>query len=355
MMDLDGLRKKIDEIDAEILRLMNERAREVSEIGKIKARGEESVYRPEREEAVYSHVTSLNEGPLSDQSIRTVFREIMSGCMALQGPLKISYLGPPGSFTHGAARSKFGDSVQYVEAATLDEVFEDVERHRADYGVVPVENSTEGGIHETLTRLLDSSMRVCAEIVNEIHHALLAKCALGEIKKVYSRGEVLGQTRRWIREHLPDAKQVTASSTSASAQIAASEENAAAIGSRQMAAMHGLQVLCDCIEDYEHNVTRFFVLGNHISPPTGDDKTALLCSIQDKAGALYDLLRPFKEHGINMTKIESFPSPKAAWQYYFFIDFLGHPDDAETAKALEQVRQECAEFKVLGAFPRCAG
>jgi len=217
---------------------------------------------------------------------------------------------------------------------------------------VPVENSTEGGIRETLARFLDSPLKVCAEIVFEIHHSLLANCKLAEIARVYSKGTVFGQTRRWLREHLPGAELIDVASTSRAAELAASEEGAAAIGHAQLAAVHGLKLLFENIEDTAHNVTRFFVLGDHVSGPTGDDKTALLCSVKDKVGALHDLLAAFKGHGINMTKIESFPSPSAAWQYYFFIDFVGHPEEERTRDAMEAMREECESFRVLGAFPR---
>ena len=298
-------------------------------------------------------MTGDNEGPLPDRCIKAVYRELMSGCIALQKPVRIAYLGPEGTFTHQAAVSKFGESVEYESADSLEAVFEAVEQKRADYGVVPVENSTEGGIHETLTRFLSSPCKVSAEIVREIHHALLSKSPLEEIKAVYSKGPVFTQCSKWLSNNLPDAQEKEVSSTSAAAEMAAREDGAAAIARRELAATHGLKVVQDHIEDYAHNVTRFFVLGDHISPPSGDDKTALLCSVRDKEGALHDLLRPFKEFRINMTKIESFPSPVTPWQYLFFIDFMGHPNSDKVQRALDEMRKECVEFRVLGAFPRC--
>ncbi len=351
-MGLDELRKTIDELDAEIVRLINERARVARQVGELKSESHSDVYVPSRERAVYDHVAELNQGPLSDDVMMAVYREIISGCLTLEKPVTVAYLGPEGTFTHGAARQNFGDSVHYLPAATIDEVFGEVEKRRADYGVVPVENSTGGGIHETLTRFLSSPLKVCAEIAYEIHHALMARCDPEAVERVYSRGQVFAQTRRWLQTHMPDCELHEVASTSVAARMAAEEEGAAAIGSASLAAVHGLNVLFEHIEDYSHNMTRFFVLGKHASQPTGDDKTALLCSVRDKVGALHDLLAPFKEHGINMTKIESFPSPEAAWQYYFFIDFLGHPEDAKTRRALEQMQEECVSFKVLGAFPR---
>lgn len=351
-MSLDELRKKIDEIDAEIVRLMNQRAEIARSIGELKAEDGDSIYKPHREQAVFEHALEVSQGPLPDKSIRAVFRELMSGCIALEKPLKVAYLGPQGTFTHWAARSKFGESVIYEPVASLEEVFEEVERRRADYGVVPVENSTEGGIRETLARMVESTLKVCAEIVFEINHALLARCPVEEIFRIYSKGTVFGQTRRWLREHLPRAEQIDVASTGEAARLASEEERAAAIGHAGLATEYGLDVLFDRIQDRAHNETRFFVLGEHMSAPSGDDKTAILCSVDDRSGALHDLLDPFKEHSINMTKIESFPSPEAGWKYYFFIDFAGHPDDEQTRRALAEMEQQCDALKILGAFPR---
>jgi chorismate mutase/prephenate dehydratase len=325
------------------------------EIGRLKAGDNSRVYIPSRHEQVLRRVAELSDGPLADDCLQAVYREIMSGCLALEKPVNVAYLGPEGTFTHSAALANFGESVQYLAASTIDGVFSEVERGRADYGVVPVENSTGGGIHETLTRFLDSPLKICAEIVQEIHHALMAACPPEQIERIYSRGQVFGQTRRWLQTHMPDPELIEVQSTSAAAAEAAQDDAGAAIGNASLASTHGLDVLFDHIEDYSHNVTRFFVLSEHSSDPSGDDKTALLCSVRDKVGALHDLLAAFKDYAINMTKIESFPSPTAAWQYYFFIDFLGHPEEENTRQALEQMRAECLSFKVLGAFPRCRG
>ncbi|MCD6416748.1 MAG: prephenate dehydratase [Planctomycetes bacterium] len=351
-MNLDDLRNKIDRLDEQIVRLINERARIARQIGKRKAEENSFAYAPARQQEIFQNVLGVSEGPLPPETLRAIYREIMSGCLALEKRIKVAYLGPEGTFTHMAARANFGEAVTYVPVATIDDVFGEVERKRADYGVVPVENSTGGGIHQTLTRFLDSSLKVCAEIVQEIHHALLARCPLEEVRKVYSREQVFSQTRRWLQSRLPGCEQKQVLSTSVAAERAAGEQGAAAIGSANLADAHGLNVLADHIEDYTHNVTRFFVLGGEMGAPTGNDKTALLCSVRDKPGALHDLLVPFREHDINMTMIESFPSPSAAWQYYFFIDFLGHPDDEGAAKALEEMKAQASSFKVLGAFPR---
>jgi chorismate mutase/prephenate dehydratase len=352
---LSDLRKRIDALDEQIVQLVNKRAEIVCEIGRLKAREKASFYAPAREQEVYEHVVRSSAGPMSEKALKAIFREIMSGCIELGEPLAIAYLGPVGTFTHWAARSKFGDSVQFVSCQTMGEVFTEVERKRADYGVVPVENSTEGGIRETLARFLDSPLKVCAEIAFEIHHCLLARCKREQITKVYSKGTVFAQTRTWLRNNLPNAELVDVASTSRGAELAAKEHGAAAIGHISAAAVHGLDVLAHNIEDLSHNVTRFFVLGHHVSKPTGDDKTSILVSVKDKAGALHDLLTPFKKWGISMTFIESFPSPKTAWQYYFFIDFLGHPEEEKTRPALECMEQECESFVVLGAYPRFKG
>ncbi len=352
-MELADLRKRVDELDAQIVRLINERASVACEIGKLKAKGNDAAYVPARQQAVYDNISALNEGPLPDNCFTAVYREIMSGCLALETPLRVAYLGPEGTFTHRAGLANFGSSVQYASVATIDEVFGEVERGRAAYGVVPVENSTGGGIHETLTRFLDSPLKVCAEVLLEIHHSLIARCQASEVKRIYSRGQVFSQTRQWLQTHMPGAELFEVSSTSVAAQRAAEEEGSAAIADASLAPSHGLKVLADHIEDYSHNVTRFFIIGTHMSQPTGDDKTAVLCSVRDRVGALYHLLAPFEDHDINMTKIESFPSPTAAWQYYFFIDFVGHPDDDKTRLALQKMGAECVTFKVLGAFPRC--
>lgn len=354
-MSLDKLRRRIDEIDEQIVRLINQRAEVVVEVGERKAKDKTHIYAPAREQAVYRHVAEVSTGPMSEKALRGVFREVMSGCIELGEPLTITYLGPSGTFTHMAARSRFGDSVSFVPCGSMDQVFTEVERKRADYGVVPVENSTEGGIRETLARFLGSPLNVCAEIALEIHHCLLAKCPMEQITKVYTKGTVFAQTRAWLKGHLPNVELLDVASTSRGAELAAAEPGAAAIGHVSAASVYGLDVLASNIEDLAHNVTRFFVLGHHMSRPTGDDKTSILCSVKDKAGALHDLLVPFKEWGISMTFIESFRSPKAAWQYYFFIDFLGHPDDDKSRQALEHMERECETLTVLGAYPRFSG
>lgn len=350
-MDIDSLRKKIDSLDSKIVEIINDRARLAGMIGQMKAKSNDTIYKPHREQEVYNHARENNSGPLPDTALLAVFREIMSGCIALEKPVQIAYLGPEGTFTHWAAKSQFGDSVDYCAVTSLEDVFEEVLRQRADYGVVPVENSTEGGIRETLALFLDSDLKVCSEIIYEIHHSLMSECRIKEIERIYSKGPVFGQTRRWLKKNMPGVELAEAESTSAAAEKAASEPRAAAIGFEALAPSYGLNVVARNIQDKLHNVTRFFVLGHQFGEPTGNDKTAILCSVVDRVGALHDMLRSFKEANVNMTKIESFPSQSQAWDYYFFIDFVGHPQDDKIQKALKDMKKNCDVFRVLGAFP----
>jgi chorismate mutase/prephenate dehydratase len=349
---LSELRQEIDAMDAEIVKLINQRARIAMEIGAVKHASGAPIYSPAREKQVARRVREANKGPLPDECIEAVYREIISGCLALEKPVTVCYLGPKGTFSELAALKRFGHSAEYVMAGTLGEIFENVERGRSEYGVVPVENSTEGGIHETLGCFLTSRLKVCAEITLAVRLCLLGRCAVKDVKRVYSKGAALGQCREWLATNLAEAELREASSTAKAAEHAQVEEGSAAVGRSELAGEYGLQVLAESIEDYPHNYTRFFVISTHTSRPSGEDKTSILCSVKDKVGALHDLLRPFKEAGINITRIESFPSPTTAFQYYFFIDFEGHLEDAKVAALLEEVRAECATLRILGAFPK---
>jgi len=330
---------------------MNERAKIVTEIGKIKEDNSGPVYVPSREKMVLERIAHYNTGPLPSSVIGAVYREIISGCRALERPLTVCFLGPSGTFSELASIQKFGSSTNFLMAGTLSEIFDFVERRRADYGVVPVENSTQGGIHETLSCFLESPLKVCAEITLRIQMSLLGRCPLSEVKRIYSKRVAFEQCRQWIQKNVPWAELEETDSTAAAADLAEREEGAAAVGRRELAADHELDVLCESIEDYAHNFTRFFVISDHIGEPTGADKTALLCAVKHKVGALHDLLRPFKEYAINVTKIESFPSPREAFRYYFFIDFQGHLEQQHVKETLANVEKECVDFRVLGAFP----
>lgn len=348
---LSKLRKQIDNIDDKILDLLNHRARITLSVGSIKAKNKTSVYVPDREKEVYEHIKSINKGPLTDNTINAIYREIMSGSLALEKPMKIAYLGPAATFTHLAAIKKFGSSVKYYPAGSITEIFAEVEKARADYGVVPIENSIEGAVNHTLDMFMESDLVICSEITLEVVHNLMANCAISEIKRVYSKFEVFGQCRMWLESNLPKVELLDVSSTSKAAEIAAGEKNSAAIGSKLAAECYGLKVLAKSIEDSAYNITRFLVIGKTWSAPTKKDKTSIMFAVKDKPGTLHDILAPFKKNRINMTKIESRPSKKKAWEYYFFVDLEGHAQNPKIKKALTQLKAHTSVFKILGSYP----
>jgi len=351
-MALDELRDRIDEIDSRLLRLLNERARVVVEIGKLKNKTGGQIYAPDREKEVLEKIVKANEGPLPDRCLLAIWREMMSGSFALERPLRIGYLGPEGSFSHTAAMLKFGQSVEYEPLADIRSIFEEVSKEHCDLGLVPIENTTGGGVIETLDALIDSDVKICSEVLMPIHHSLLAKCTLEQIEKVYSKPEVFAQCRNWLSATFKEAKTVAVASTAKAAQMAGVEQGAAAIGSRVAAELYGLRVVCENIEDIANNITRFLVIGREDARPTGEDKTAILFSTAHKAGALADVLDVFKEHRINLTNIESRPSKKRNWEYWFFVDFVGHRTAESVCKGLEEIRKHCLQLSVLGSFPR---
>lgn len=351
-MALKKLRKAVDGIDAKILKLLNERATVIHKIGDEKRRKSASVYVPDREMEVYKKVTTINKGPLSNNSVRAVYREIMSGSLALEKPVKIAYLGPEHTFTHLASLKKFGSSVSYSSCDTIKDVFTDVERERADYGVVPIENSIEGAVNHTLDVFMDSGLKICSEIYLEIsHHLASREKDLAKIRRIYSKAEVFGQCRSYIEANLPAAELIDVSSTAKAAEIASKQKGAACIASELAAKKYKLNVLDSSIEDMSHNVTRFLVIGRTEAKPTRHDKTSIMASIKDKVGGLHDILMPFKRWGINLTKIESRPSKTRAWEYYFFIDLEGHHLDAKVSKALKDLKKVTTYLKVLGSYP----
>jgi len=341
----------LDEIDGELARLLNERAKHVLEIARIKAEQNSQVYVPAREKAILETVLKNNQGPLPDEMMAAIFREIVSATRSLEAPLVVAYFGPEATFTHLAARQTFGTFAQYKPVAAIHDVFTEVERGRATYGVVPVENSTEGVVSRTLDTFMDSDLKICAEVLMEISHHLLANCPLEEIRKVYSFSQPFAQCRAWLESNLPDAELVEVTSTARAAQIAATEPGAAAIASELAAEVYGINVLVPRIEDIAGNVTRFFIIGADISEPSGDDKTSIMFSVRDRVGALYDTLKPFAEYGINLTKIESRPSRKKPWEYIFFVDLLGHCNDEKVVRALGKLSETCLFVKILGSYP----
>ena len=351
-MSLEELRKQIDEIDQRLVGLLNERARVVIEVGKLKSKAEKPIYAPDREKEILSKIVKANKGPLPDRCLAAIWRELMSGSFALEKPLRIGYLGPDGSFSHTAAMLKFGQSVEYAPLADVKSIFDEVSKGHCDLGVVPIENTTGGSVTETFDAFIDSDVKVCAEVQMAIHHNLLANCPLEKVKKIYSKPEVFTQCRNWLSATIKQVQTIPVASTATAAQMAAGELNAAAIGSSAAAELYGLKIVCENIEDMPNNVTRFLVISREDARPTGEDKTAILFSTAHKAGALADVLDVFKRYDINLTNIESRPSRKRQWEYYLFVDFLGHRTEKHVQEGLEEARKHCLQLSVLGSFPR---
>jgi chorismate mutase / prephenate dehydratase len=354
MGELENLRKQIDQIDEQLVRLINERAKVVVEVGKLKRqdRSAPGVYAPDRERQVLDRVKALNAGPLPDHCLLAIYRELMSGSFFLERPLRIAFLGPEGSFSHTAAILKFGQSVEYEPLADIQAVFDEISREHCDLGIVPVENSIAGGIIETLDALVESNVLICGEVLLAIHHNLLAQCGLREIKLIYSKPEVFAQCRRWLSTTLPQIDTLPTASSAQAAQKAAAEPGTAAIGSSLAAELYNLQVVCENIEDITNNITRFFIIGREPARPSGNDKTALVFSTAHKAGALVDVLQAFRYNNVNLTNIESRPSKKREREYYFFVDCQGHKDDPNVIQALSEAKRHCLQLSVLGSFPQ---
>ncbi|HKT71738.1 MAG TPA: prephenate dehydratase [Steroidobacteraceae bacterium] len=355
--DLARVRKEIDAVDAKIQALISERARLAQRVGISKTRDGRTVdfYRPEREAQVLRMALARNKGPLRDEEILRLFREIMSACLAQQEPLKVAFLGPEGTFTQSAVLAHFGHSVRGLPLASIDEVFHEVEAGSADFGVVPIENSTEGTINHTLDRFLNSPLKICGEVELRIHHFIMGLMgSLGQIARICSHPQALAQCRVWLDEHLPNVERVSVSSNAEGARRARDEKGSAAIAGETAAEVYGLKVLAAQVEDRPDNTTRFFVLGRKLFTPSGADRTTLLVSMSrtDSAGALYRLLEPLAKHRVSMTRIESRPSHRRKWDYVFFIDIEGHADDPHVSKALEGLKERASLFRVLGSYPR---
>ncbi|MDP2830943.1 MAG: prephenate dehydratase [Candidatus Omnitrophota bacterium] len=350
-MSLDKLRKKIDILDRKLINLLNLRAAATKDIGKIKINAGKSIYVPERERQVLDRISSFNKGPLKKSALEAIYREVMSASLALEKPLKIAYLGPRASFTNLAAIKKFGSQVSYIACNSIADVFLEVEKDSADYGVVPIENSIEGAVSHTLDVFVDSDLKICSQIILEVTHNLLANCVKNKIRNVYSNPQVFGQCRIWLQKNLPNALLVDVPSTTRAAEIAKKEKNSAAIASLLASKVYGLKVLAGGIQDSAHNITRFLVVGKNTAARTGKDKTSLFFSIKDRVGALYAMLLPFRKYGVNLTKIESRPSKRKVWEYYFFVDILGHQEDALIKKALQELERRCSYLKILGSYP----
>ncbi len=347
-------RNEIDRIDDEIIRLLNERSKSVIEIGRLKKEKDAgaNLHTPGREAAIIERLTKQNHGPFPSEAIRSVYREIMSASLSLEGPQKVAYLGPRATFTHMACMQKFGSSVQYVPANSIKEVFSEVERGRANFGVVPIENTTEGVVNHTLDMFIDSNLLIYGEVLQEVTHHLLSKSGLmDEVKKIYSHPHAIAQCRNWLETNLPHVPAVEVASTARAAELCMDEPSAAAIASELAGQLYGLKVVKARIEDNLNNFTRFLVLSQKPSERTGKDKTSLMLSVKDKVGALYDLLRPFASHGISMTKIESRPSQRKAWEYIFFVDVEGHIGEERVSRAVDEIKGRCLFMKILGSYP----
>jgi chorismate mutase/prephenate dehydratase len=344
-------RKAIDKYDTQIIKLLNERTKHVLAIGEIKRRAGEEIYAPHREWAVLKRICRLNPGPITDESLRGIYREIMSSALALEKSLTIAYLGPEATFTHQAAIQRFGSSLGYSPQNTINDVFAEVSRKRADYGVVPVENSTEGAVTHTLDMFVDSELKIVAQLVLPVQHCLLSNCRRAQIKRLYAHPQARAQCRGWLQANLPRVEVIETSSNARSAELAAKEKNAAAIAGVLASEKYRLSVVEYDIQDNAANATRFLVLGRQCTPPTGNDRTSLMFSVAHRAGALYSALAPFRRYRLNMTKIESRPSKRKAWEYFFFVDCDGHVSDRRISKALAQLGEHCSFVKVLGSYP----
>ena len=352
---LDQLRDRIDELDEEIQRLLNERAACAQQVAVAKRNNDDSVfYRPEREAEILRRVRERNKGPISGDEIVRLFREIMSACLALEQPLAIAYLGPEGTYTQTAAQKHFGHSVSLKPLAAIDEIFREVEAGSADYGVVPVENSTEGAINHTLDMFIRSPLKICGDVELQIHHQLLASADdLERINSVRAHQQALAQCREWLDTNLPGVERLAVSSNAEAARLAHADASVAAIAGDAAAEMYDLNILASNIEDDPNNTTRFLVVGRQAVGPSGNDMTSLMVAVHNKAGALYSLLEPIARHGVSMTKIESRPSRISKWDYVFFVDVEGHVEDENVAAALKELQTEATLLKVLGSYPRC--
>ena len=355
-MSIPEHRKAIDQLDERIVELLNLRTQHVLEIGRIKIKAGEEIYAPQRERAVFQRISEFNQGPITEESLRSIYREIMSSSLSLEKSMTVAYLGPEATFTHQASIQKFGSSLNYVAQRTIADVFSEVSKHRADYGVVPVENSTEGVVTHTLDMFVESDLKIVAQIVLPIQYCLAGRGKLSEVRRLFVHPQALGQCRLWVREKLPDADIYEASSNAQAAERAsqatgrAARANAAITG-LLAAEKYQLPIIERDIQDFASNATRFLVLGRQCGPSTGRDRTSLMLSIADKVGALHHTLEPFRKSKINMTKIESRPSKRKAWEYFFFVDCDGHQDDRPVAKAIAGLGDVCNFVKVLGSYP----
>jgi chorismate mutase/prephenate dehydratase len=350
---LGELRRRIDAVDDEILRLLNSRAELAIEVGKVKKGEKLGFHVPNREREILERLGAQNPGPFPADAVRTVFKEIISASVGLQAPVRVAFLGPKATYSHLAAMQQFGLSAELMPQSSIAAIFDEVEKGRSLYGVVPVENSTEGVVTHTLDTFVESDLKIGAEILLPISHDLLSRTGtISGIQKVYSHPQALGQCRKWLAANLPGIPLVDVGSTALAAQIAGSDPNAAAVASEFAGSLYDLKVVQHRIEDQAHNVTRFLVIGRDLTERSGNDRTSILFSVKDEPGILFRMLEPFARRGINLSKIESRPGRTKAWEYVFFVDLSGHVSDPEVAEAIEELKACCRFVKVLGSYPR---
>jgi chorismate mutase/prephenate dehydratase len=350
---IDALREQIDRIDDQLITLLNRRAKVVTRVAESKRKTNQAFFRPAREKRVYQRVEELNKGPLRREDMRSIYREIIAACLALEQPLRIACLGPAGTFSYQAVCEQFGDRAAPVTVTSIAEVFDEVEHRRVDYGVVPVENSTEGVVAATLDRFVSSNLRVKAEILLRIDQCLMSKSGRSDrVKRIVSHPQSLGQCRQWLTQHFPRIPLEEVGSNAQAAEVARRDVKAAAIAGRIAAEHYGLKVVAENIQDQSENLTRFFVIAHDgEGRPSGEDKTSLLVSVSHESGALYHVLKPFSDHGVNLCSIESRPLKGRPWEYVFFLDLDGHSTDKQVIGALEAVRKRSLFLKVLGSYP----
>ena len=352
-MSLESIRGDIDALDREIVALLNRRLELAGEIGRLKRRDGAAVYVPKREEEVLRKLAEMNPGPLREKALRAIYREIMSAAIALEKPTRIAFLGPEATYTHQAALKKFGASLDYNPYVNIADVFQAVEKGDADYGVIPVENSTEGAVFHSLDLLAETELKIVAQIHLEIAHSLFSRSAVEEIVRVYSKDQALGQCRQWLQAHLPNAELIADSSTAAAVRRVREEAGAAAIAGSLAGRMYDVPEVAANIQDRAENITRFLVIGRETTGPVenGENKTSLVVSIRDEVGALQKTIQPFSSRSINLCKIESRPSRRKPWDYYFFIDVIGHYEDAPVREAIRELEGYCPFVKWLGSYP----
>lgn len=349
---LDALRKKIDQVDEKIVGFLNDRALLAQRIGQTKNLTKEEVYVPSREKEIIQRLANLNRGPLHEQALRSIYREVLSASRSLEAPIKIAYFGPEATFTHMAAREKFGSSTSLIPLPSIADVFQEVSQGRADYGVVPIENSTEGVVTHTLDMLVEADVKICAEVYLEIHLYVMSRSGRFEdVRRIVSHPQALAQCRRWLASHCSHIQVEETASTAQAAEFASQDNSVAAIASAMAKDYYTLQVVAANVEDQANNTTRFLVIGDHEPRPSGDDKTSIVFSVKDEVGILYRMLAAFARNRINLTKIESRPLKHKAWEYLFFLDFEGHMKEPRVQRVIKKLERSCLFIKVLGSYP----